>query len=213
VSGGCSDSACTSAEVYDPSQGQWSAAAPMNVARVGATATTLASGQVLVAGGGTETAELYDAATDSWTLTGSMRASRRSHTATLLASGRVLVAGGCDGEPCRLTEQYDPVRGRWLPSPSLVRPMVRQSASVLADGRVLAAGGTWFCDPQFGFCSTTNHAELYSPAANRWARTGRMIIPRERHTSTLLPGGRVLVTGGDSDTHLTPFNSTEIFTP
>jgi hypothetical protein len=185
----------------------------MNVARVGATATTLANGQVLVAGGGSETAELYDAATNTWALTDSMRESRRSHTATLLVSGRVLVAGGCDGGPCKLTEQYDPARARWLPSPSLVRAKVRQSAAVLADGRVLAEGGTYFCDPEFGFCFTTNDAEIYSPATNRWERSGKMIIPRERHTSTLLPDGRVLVTGGDNDTHVTPFNSTEIFMP
>jgi len=213
VSGGCNDSACTSAETYDPSQGQWAAAAPMNVARVGATATTLANGRVLVAGGGSETAELYDASTNTWALTDSMRESRRSHTATLLVSGRVLVAGGCDGGPCKLTEQYDPARARWLPSPSLVRAKVRQSAAVLADGRVLAEGGTYFCDPEFGFCFTTNDAEIYSPATNRWERSGKMIIPRERHTSTLLPDGRVLVTGGDNDTNVTPFNSTEIFTP
>ena len=39
MSGGCNGNACTSAEIYDPSQDQWSAATSMNVARVDATAT------------------------------------------------------------------------------------------------------------------------------------------------------------------------------
>jgi hypothetical protein len=213
VSGGCNGQACTSAEIFDPAQDSWSDAAPMNVARVAATATRLGDGRVLVAGGGTGTAELYDPVTGVWTLTDSMRVSRRSHTATTLGSGRVLVAGGCDGDPCSITEQYDPARGRWLPSPSLQRPRVRHSAAVLDGGRVLADGGTYFCDPQFGFCFTTNTAEIYSPGTNRWDRTGRLNVPRELHRSALLPDGRVLVTGGVSDEQAAPLASTEIFTP
>ena len=61
----------------------------------GHTATLLPNGQVLVAGGATNTgiAELYDPATGTWTTTGRGRA-RQDHTATLLSDGRVLVVGG-----------------------------------------------------------------------------------------------------------------------
>lgn len=84
------------AEVYDPSTGSFSAAGSMAAARSLHTATLLASGNVLVAGGGDEnsTAELYDPAANSFSITGGMEIGRSGHTATLLPNGSVLVAGG-----------------------------------------------------------------------------------------------------------------------
>ena len=71
----------------------------MTIERGIQTATLLPNGQVLVAGGDSNSdvlasAELYDPATGMWTVTGSMAAARRFHTATLLPNGQVLVAGG-----------------------------------------------------------------------------------------------------------------------
>ena len=213
VSGGCDANACTSAEIYDPASGIWSGTASMHSARIRHSATTLLSGRVLVAGGGTATAELYDADSGRWIQTGSMATARASHTATLLGNGGVLVTGGCDGDPCRSTELYHPATGQWLRSANMLQGHVRHSAVTLTDGRVLIEGGTFFCDPEFGFCFTTNGAEIYSPSSNEWTRTGRMIVPREEHAASALPDGRVLVTGGDNDEHVAPLNSTEIFTP
>jgi hypothetical protein len=99
ASGGCDGNACTSAEIYDPASGLWSGAAPMNVARVGQTATVLTSGHVLVIGGGTATSEVYDQATGIWTPNATMAFSRTSHTATRLPSGVVLVTGAATAIP------------------------------------------------------------------------------------------------------------------
>ena len=79
--------------------GTWSGTGSLAVARYGHTATLLASGKVLVAGGGPgssppTSAELYDRANGTWSGTGSLLAPRREHTAILLPSGKVLVAGG-----------------------------------------------------------------------------------------------------------------------
>jgi N-acetylneuraminic acid mutarotase len=213
TSGGCAGNACPDAEIYDPALGTWSPAAAMHVARVGHTTTVLTDGRVLVAGGTAAAAELYDAETGLWTLTGSMHVTRTSHTATRLADGRVLVTGGCNGQPCRSAEIYDPATGLWTVAANMQRGHIRHAAVALADGRVLVSGGTYYCDSEFGFCFTTNEAEIYTPASNTWAKTGRLIAARERHTATLLPDGRALVTGGVSDTHLAPYYSTEIFTP
>jgi Galactose oxidase, central domain len=76
----------------------------MATARGGHTATLLADGRVLVAGGTLgffrdvyDSAELYDPKTGSFGPTDPMTTAREHHTATLLADGRVLVTGGFNG--------------------------------------------------------------------------------------------------------------------
>jgi hypothetical protein len=74
VAGGYTASgSTTSAELYDPSSGSWSATGSMHGARQGQTATLLPDGRVLVAGGSdgdAATAELYDPRSGTWTPTG-----------------------------------------------------------------------------------------------------------------------------------------------
>ena len=103
----------SSAFLYDPGTGRFDQTGPLLHARDTATATRLADGRVLVAGGYTEdanapatakgpvmmslaSAELYDPATGLFSDAGSMTTARASHTATLLHDGRVLIAGGVD---------------------------------------------------------------------------------------------------------------------
>jgi hypothetical protein len=90
-----------SSQLYDPSANTWSPPSYMAYGRFGHTATLLAGGKVLVAGGlgGTITnsAELYDPATGTWGAAAAMATARYFHTATALTSGKVLVAGGFGG--------------------------------------------------------------------------------------------------------------------
>ena len=89
-----------SAELYNFTNGKWSSANNMLVARGAlAEAALLADGNVLVAGGrsssgATATAELFNSQTNTWITAGSMKDARTSHTVTTLNDGRVLVVGG-----------------------------------------------------------------------------------------------------------------------
>src|SRR5450759_4572156 len=67
----------------------WSAAGNLTTARYLHTATLLPSGQVLVAGGSSNSgllasAELYDAATNTWSAAGTITTASTWHTAPLL---------------------------------------------------------------------------------------------------------------------------------
>jgi len=132
----------------------------MNAQRYGHTATLLANGQVLVAGGSFQSsAELYDPNTGSWRTTGEMGVVHYIHTATRLTSGKVLVAGG-DNWPnggLRDAELYDPKAATW----TTIRPMnfgrYLHTATLLDDGKVLVAAGL------NGGIYGTPAAELYIP--------------------------------------------------
>src|SRR5439155_24346796 len=83
------------------------------------TATGLADGRVLVAGGAasgvgaTTAAEIYDPATRAWMAAAPMTTARGGHTATLLPNGRVLVAGGFGATRLATAEIYDPAANSW----------------------------------------------------------------------------------------------------
>ena len=130
--------------------GGWSSTGSMAVARYLYTATRLADGHVLVAGGtgsdelATATTEVYDPSTGDWSSGDNMRVAREDHTATLLTDGKVLVVGGLHGQPRTVeasAELYDPATGVWSSTGSMASPRVKHTATLLADGKVLVTGG------------------------------------------------------------------------
>lgn len=183
------------------SRGSWStalAAMPLPVHYF--TATRLANGLVLVAGGftaggSTSSAWLYNPATDVWAPTGTMSLPRSSHTATLLQDGRVLVAGGQVFAQVETSaaEIYDPATGTWSPAGSMSNARQNQSATLLANGKVLVAGGF----NQIGTITILSSMDLYDPVTNTWTfMASTLASPRAQHAAARLPDGNVLLTGG-----------------
>jgi hypothetical protein len=184
------DDAVTSAEVYDPESGTWSATGAMLKPHGGFAATLLRDGRVLVgdvddpaADVQVMGAEVYDPASGTWTATGKM-VWGGGVTATLLRDGKVLVTdlGGA--------QLYYPDSGTWTATGKMITPRYNHAAFMLPDGRVLVGGGEVVPD------RTIESAELYDPATGTWTAIASNMNWRAHHSpATSLRDGTVLKMG------------------
>nr|WP_224243232.1 kelch repeat-containing protein [Hyalangium gracile] len=86
--------------------------------------------------------------------------------------------------------------GYWAPTGSMSHRRTSHAMALLPGGKVLVSGGRF--DEADPFEPYLHSAEVYDPAAGTWSPTGSMAEGRARHTATLLPGGKVLVVGGNN---------------
>jgi hypothetical protein len=172
----------------------WVPVGPMSAAREHFTATLLPDGQVLMAGGQSQTAnslasaELYNPATRSFSPTGSLSTARSDPAAALLPDGKVLITGGLTSNFIALSsaELYNPATGTWAATTPMNASSYGLTATLLPSGNVLVAG--------FG---GTTPAEVYHPAKATWTNTGPLAVSQGPFpTATLLQNGQVLLAGG-----------------
>ena len=214
-----------SVELYDPGSNTWTTKASLPVSVQLHTATLLPNGNVLVLGGVLATdgttpslmranAEVYDPSSDVWTSLAPMAVPRYTHEATLLPDGTVLVTGARDatgmlltisvtdglGNPVAATEVYDPRSGgQSIIVDPLPEPRYQHEATLLNDGTVLVSGGTYRVTGAGGDSATASVQRYTWNAAlgSRWRSVEPVSgAPLKSNTATLLPDGKVLVTGG-----------------
>src|SRR5215831_13010009 len=185
----------------------------MNVVRSFPTATLLANGKVLIAGGAQgirsgdfqplTVAELYDPNTGVFALTGAMNTPLIVSSATLLDDGRVLIVGRKAGVNCspNISELYEPVTGTFSKSGGTVTGQVGGWAILLHDGRVLVAGGAIDCN---AWATPIANPEVYDPTTGTFSATGPFVPTPSNYyytggpdvsAASMLPDGRVLIAG------------------
>ncbi|MGA2345909.1 MAG: kelch repeat-containing protein, partial [Candidatus Sulfotelmatobacter sp.] len=193
-----------SAELYDPATGKFTAiASRMTTPRGRPSATLLANGDVLIAGGerrdneSLATAEIFHLKTLSFQPTGTMHHERISHTATLLKDGRVLIAGGYGDRVASSAEMYDPSSGTFSETGGMGVARCKHTAGLLPNGTVLIAGGSDSRD----WGGNLSSAEIYDPHTGKFRATSplndsRFKLPDE---AAQLPSGRLLIAGGSKE--------------
>ena len=191
------------AEIYDPTSGTWSSTGNMTKARSMHRAILLDDGNVMAIG--RESSEIYDPSTGKWTAHGKLSTDHGGQfTATLLNDGKILVAGGGHSEwvegvevspptPIASVDLYDPGSGEWSPAGDMLYPTLGHTATLLPNGHVLVVGFL--------------QSQTYDPGSDTWVDAGQMDVQRGSpmiggpagsfHTATLMPSGRVLITGGN----------------
>jgi WD40 repeat protein len=93
--------------------------------------------------------------------------------------------------------QYDPATGTFTETGRLSVARVSHWATLLPTGQVLIAGGSGAAFYVGGLSS----AELYDPVTGTFTPTGNLTTERLAHKATLLPNGKVLITGGQDSQH------------
>ena len=145
-----------SAEIYDPSTGQFADAGSFS--RIDHTATLLDDGAILAVGGYSydestqyayyDDVQFFDLASGEASFAAKMSDYRLSHSATKLLNGQVLMIGGWNKTSMLDTaEVFDVTTRSFVQTGSMAKPRDGHTATLLLDGRVLVTGGrsdsTW----------------------------------------------------------------------
>jgi PKD repeat protein/N-acetylneuraminic acid mutarotase len=138
-----------------------------------------------------------------------------SHGATWLQTAAVLLTTNIyNGELANQAQMYATSNSGYLAKTPWYaqdgKPRMYPTSTLLANGNVLVAGG-WF-----GYVDNflNGASQLYDKATGTWIATGSLLQGRAQHTATLLPNGKVLVTGGFITDHTQGSTATaELYDP
>jgi len=198
------------ASCYDPVTGEWSQAPNMNAGRWYPTNTTLANGDILVTSGSVDTHYTKNTLPQVWQAVGEPCGSWRDLTGAdeleplgselypwmfLGPDGSVFKAGP-DGASWSLSTVG---AGAWAPGPQSSMPLRSYGTAALYDaGRVLVVGGSGETAGVPDAPTATSEVIDLRAASPAWEPAGSMAVGRRHLSATVLPDGKVLVTGGTS---------------
>jgi WD40 repeat protein len=144
----------------------------------------------------------------------------------LLSNGTVLITGGASRQDpicaggISSAELYNPATSSFSSTMSMASRRYSHTATLLPNGNVLVLGGYGSgkdCD-DLGESAELS-AELFNTTTASFSPAGNLLTGRGAHTATLLPDGKILVTGGGDEGGATlPFygsaiSSAEIYDP
>jgi hypothetical protein len=92
--------------------------------------------------------------------------------------------------------------GTFTVTGSMTTARVGSTATLLPNGKVLIAGGSQLTPGALPSTLYLASAELYDPSIGVFTPTGEMTTTRSGHSATLLPTGKVLITGGWGNKYL-----------
>lgn len=201
ITGGSADEEF--AEVFYPIPFAFALLPPPPSKRMGATATLLLDGRVLVAGGKTPdgqpnvNAELFDFSSVTWSKALNTHPPLIDHTATRLLNGDVLFTAAPG-----IAQIFHPNTAGFSPAAGSV-PMnflpPKHRATLLRDGRVLLTGGDG-CTQNNGDLACSAQAFVYDAQGASFSELlPGLPMGMAAHSSTLLPSGEVLLAGGLDD--------------
>ncbi|MDQ3665648.1 MAG: fibronectin type III domain-containing protein, partial [Acidobacteriota bacterium] len=196
--------------VYNPFTNTWTRLADMNAGRWYPTNTTLANGDALVVSGMVDTTvgmnllpQVWQTATGSWrNLTNAQLQLPYYPYMFLAPNGKVFNAG-----PNQTTRYLSTSgSGAWtVVGNNNYGTRNWGSAVMYDDGKVLVVGGIrgdFYGTSDQSPTATAEQIDL-NAASPSWQYVAPMTYPRKHHNATLLPDGKVLVTGGSSGDELT----------
>lgn len=172
------------AEIYDPLSGTWALTAPMHEGRLGHTATVLASGRILVAGGVGSCVGVPE--------TSSSCPDPLTPETLLFYLGSLLPNGV--RVPVASAELFDPATNTWTLTGRLTVPRAVHASALVGTSEALVSGG--IISYQSASSVLTNSSELYDESTGTWRPGPPLSEPRAGHAATALGDGTVVITGG-----------------
>lgn len=202
-------------EIYNPKTEKWKIVDSLKYGRSHHKSILLENGKILTVGGTDDlsgdkrraSCEIYNPETNTWSLTDFLNEGRLEHTLTLLPSGKVLAAGDENSIICEI---YNPETETWEITDSLTPAgnNIRSEGKAISldNGKVIYISGNGR--------HITKDCNIFNPETEKWTLTDSLEIPRLVYTATLLPNGKVLVSGGvNTATMDYSIKSTEIYNP
>jgi hypothetical protein len=179
------------AEIWDPTLAIWKPTAPIASSLDGYATLLDATHALVIAWPFVGT---YDATADAWTSTASP-SWRMEASLCRLASGDVLIAGGDDGSSSILSaETWN--GSTWSAAGSLPSGRSLAAIACLPSGKAILFGG--LPDPTSGTRTVTT--ALWDPATRVFTPGPDMAVARSGAIALPLPSGKILVTGGTTET-------------